>query len=114
MAHDEQTQMEALESLTASLMAISHYLTGILRDIEEGTYTPERAVQDYEALTYNEGIDYMGCLADFADFAEAADLPPVESVSQTLESVSQISAISAQPSREAGDVPATDQTDLPE
>lgn len=68
---DNITQDESLESLTASLTTILHYLTGILVDIREGVYSPSRAVQDVEALTYNEGIDYMTALSDFADFADS-------------------------------------------
>lgn len=63
-----EAQTEGLDNLYDDLYdcatVLIHHFRGMLRDMESETYTPERAEQDWTALTYNEGYDILAILAE--------------------------------------------------
>lgn len=62
------TRTEKLDNLYGDLCdclaVLIHYYKGMLNDLAGDVYTPERAEQDFTALTYNEGHDVLGILAE--------------------------------------------------
>ena len=61
---------EELETLAASLRHAIHYLTGIVADIDAGTYTREDAATDLDAITGSESFGFVGDLDTYANGGE--------------------------------------------
>lgn len=61
---------EQLETLRGSLAAAVRYLSGIIADIDAGTYTRGAAVADYDAVT---GSEAFGFIADLDIYASGGD-----------------------------------------
>ena len=68
------TKNERLDELTASLkdscQRTIHILQSIIEDIDNGTYTIEKAEMDYENLMWNEGIDFISAVGDIANYED--------------------------------------------
>lgn len=66
----EATTNERLDNLQDELYdcltALIHHYKGMLNDLAGDAYTPERAEQDWTALTYNEGYDVLAILAEMS------------------------------------------------
>ncbi len=67
MATPEEELQEALSDLQESLKHAIHYFTAILDEITAGSYTPDKAMQDYESLMWTEGIDFMSAIQSVAE-----------------------------------------------
>jgi hypothetical protein len=69
-----ETKNERLDELTASLkescQSTIHILQSIIDDIDNGTYTIEKAEMDYENLMWNEGIDFISAVGDIANYED--------------------------------------------
>ena len=63
---DNETLDESLDDVIESLQHAVHVLSAILDDIEQGEYSQEKAIQDYENIMWNEGIDFMTSLESYA------------------------------------------------
>lgn len=61
---------EELQTLAASLRHAIHYLTGMVADIEAGTYTRESAAADLDAITGSESFGFVGDLDTYANGGE--------------------------------------------
>lgn len=61
---------EQLETLRGSLAAAVRYLSGMIADIDAGTYTPDDATADLDALTGSEAFGFIGDLDTLANGAE--------------------------------------------
>lgn len=61
-----ETEQEVLDDLLDSLTHAIHVLSAITSDIATGEYSQEKAVQDYENIMWNEGIDFMTSLESYA------------------------------------------------
>lgn len=66
------TKSERLDELKAELkdscQRTIHILQSIIEDIDNGTYTVEKAEADYENMMWNDGIDFMSCVGDIANY----------------------------------------------
>ena len=63
----EQTESQLLDDLFASITSAMRYYSAIRDEIIAGTYTPQKAYEDYENLTCNEGNNIMSVLSELAD-----------------------------------------------
>ncbi len=61
---------EQLETLRGSLAAAVRYLSGIVADIDAGTYTRDAAAADYDAVTGSEAFGFIADLENYADGGE--------------------------------------------
>lgn len=62
---------ERLDELTSELKescnSTIRILQSIIDDIDNGTYTAEKAEVDYENMMFNDGIDFMSIVGDIAN-----------------------------------------------
>ncbi len=63
----EPPESELLTDLQASLTSAIRYYSAIQDEIIAGTYTPQKAYEDYDNLMWNEGNNIMSVLAELAD-----------------------------------------------
>lgn len=65
------TKNERLDELTSELKescnSTIRILQSIIDDIDNGTYTTEKAEMDYENMMFNDGIDFMSIVGDIAN-----------------------------------------------
>ena len=61
---------EELETLAESVRHAVRYLSGMLQDIESGTYTREDAAADLDAITGSESFGFIGDLDTYANGGE--------------------------------------------
>jgi hypothetical protein len=61
------TMNQPLEDLKESLTDAVRYLSGILEDITAGTYTPELAAADRDALEGSDSLGFMFALDYYAN-----------------------------------------------
>lgn len=65
------TKNERLDELTSELKescnSTIRILQSIIDDIDNGTYTAEKAEIDYENMMFNDGIDFMSIVGDIAN-----------------------------------------------
>ena len=63
----EPTESQLLDDLFASITTAMRYYSAIRDEIITDTYTPQKAYEDYENLTCNEGNNIVSVLAELAD-----------------------------------------------
>ena len=63
----EPTESQLLDDLFASITSAMRYYSAIRDEIITDTYTPQKAYEDYENLTCNEGNNIVSVLAELAD-----------------------------------------------
>jgi hypothetical protein len=63
----ETSESELLTDLQASLVSAIRYYSAIRDEIIAGTYTPQKAYEDYDNLMWNEGNNIMSVLTELAD-----------------------------------------------
>jgi hypothetical protein len=68
------TKNERLDELKAELkescQSTIRILQSIIEDIDDGTYTIEKAEMDYENMMWNDGINFMSCVGDIANYED--------------------------------------------
>lgn len=68
------TKNDRLDELKAELkqscQSTIHILQSIIEDIDNGTYTIEKAEMDYENMMWNDGINFMSCVGDIANYED--------------------------------------------
>jgi hypothetical protein len=68
------TKNERLDELKAELkescQSTIRILQSIIEDIDNGTYTIEKAEMDYENMMWNDGINFMSCVGDIANYED--------------------------------------------
>jgi hypothetical protein len=63
----EPTESQLLDDLFTSITNAMKYYSAIRDEIVANTYTPQKAYEDYENLTCNEGNNIMSVLSELAD-----------------------------------------------
>ncbi len=64
---------ELFEELRESLTSAVRYYQDILTDLDEGTYTPEKAQQDAENLMFNEGNNILSILESLGELSNETE-----------------------------------------
>ena len=65
----EERESELMDDLFETITNIVHYYNGILDEMKDGKYTPEKAYQDHQQLMFNEGNDIMHILEELAELS---------------------------------------------
>lgn len=59
-----------LAEMTETLDKLIHWFTAIRTEIANGDYSPSDASNDWEALTYNDGVNIISLLAEYGEEAD--------------------------------------------
>lgn len=59
-----------LAEMTETLDKLIHWFTAIRTEIVAGEYSPKDASNDWEALTYNDGVNIISLLAEYGEEAD--------------------------------------------